>query len=455
MAENPRFNNSGMFTNINSDDYSDITPDSTSEVLATQGNVINSIKVFWNKLKAKLAYAVTRGDTEDGVGSNWCPIYVDASGEVKECNATMLTVGIEGTGNVSATAVRDITTPHTGTTAYLNISRNSATNNTYSFKINGKVVKYVSGVEVKAGDINGGDKLVLAYAKDSGSAGFWLLLNKVNNAGTSAGLMTAADKQKLDGIAENANNYILPIAGSNLGGVKSAATGTTANRDYNVQINSNGTMKVNVPWTDTNTHDTAYLMAGTKDTNANNSAGDGATYLKIVDNGAISSQVLIKGSNGAKVTSDTNGITIEGPGTIPSYNKLSSTQNSPSKGYLVKGAGDYATSNYYLRGDGTWGAPAASMGRMDASISNGQIDMASNLNTTLTVTYNGSPIQFAFIGTSTYKVSSSNGSLFISSVKVSSNINSDTTALIVPMGNLSLKPQILHFISQTNVEFLD
>ena len=34
---------------------------------------------------------------------------------------------------------------------------------------------------------------------------------------------------------------------SELGGVKSSTTGTTANRDYKVQVNSDGTMKVNVP----------------------------------------------------------------------------------------------------------------------------------------------------------------------------------------------------------------
>ena len=39
---------------------------------------------------------------------------------------------------------------------------------------------------------------------------------------------------------------------SALGLVKSSTTGTTANRDYNVQVNSDGTMKVNVPWTDSN-----------------------------------------------------------------------------------------------------------------------------------------------------------------------------------------------------------
>lgn len=50
------------------------------------------------------------------------------------------------------------------------------------------------------------------------------------------------------------STYILPVATSSvLGGVKSATTGTTSGRDYNVQINVDGTMKVNVPWTDNNT----------------------------------------------------------------------------------------------------------------------------------------------------------------------------------------------------------
>ena len=67
-----------------------------------------------------------------------------------------------------------------------------------------------------------------------------------------AGVMSAADKAKLDGIAPNANAYVLPTAtASTLGGVKSSTTGTTAGKDYLVQVNSDGTMKVNVPWVDT------------------------------------------------------------------------------------------------------------------------------------------------------------------------------------------------------------
>lgn len=75
----------------------------------------------------------------------------------------------------------------------------------------------------------------------------------INAATTSkAGLLSSSDKSKLNGIADNANNYSLPIAtASVLGGVKSSTTGTTASRDYLVQINSDGTMKVNVPWSNT------------------------------------------------------------------------------------------------------------------------------------------------------------------------------------------------------------
>lgn len=48
--------------------------------------------------------------------------------------------------------------------------------------------------------------------------------------------------------------YSLPIANRTaLGGVKSSTTGTTPDRDYLVEVNSDGTMKVNVPWVDLNT----------------------------------------------------------------------------------------------------------------------------------------------------------------------------------------------------------
>ena len=45
------------------------------------------------------------------------------------------------------------------------------------------------------------------------------------------------------------NALAIPKANADhVGGVKSTKTGTTENRDYNVEVNEDGTMKVNVPW---------------------------------------------------------------------------------------------------------------------------------------------------------------------------------------------------------------
>lgn len=79
-------------------------------------------------------------------------------------------------------------------------------------------------------------------------------VDKVEGKGLSANDYTTAEKNKLAGVAENANNYSLPTASSTtLGGVKSSTTGTTTGRNYNVEVNSDGTMKVNVPWVNDNT----------------------------------------------------------------------------------------------------------------------------------------------------------------------------------------------------------
>lgn len=75
------------------------------------------------------------------------------------------------------------------------------------------------------------------------------------NATTAAdGLMSAADKAKLDGIDTDANNYSLPPASDTVrGGVK---TGYSANgKNYPVQL-SDEAMFVNVPW-----ENTTYLNA--------------------------------------------------------------------------------------------------------------------------------------------------------------------------------------------------
>ena len=66
-----------------------------------------------------------------------------------------------------------------------------------------------------------------------------------NATQTSSGLMSNTDKTKLDGIAESANNYVLPSAGSSLGGVKTGGDVTissgviTINDDSHNHVISN------------------------------------------------------------------------------------------------------------------------------------------------------------------------------------------------------------------------
>lgn len=422
MAQNPRFNNKDMFTNIDSNDYSKITPDNKSEVLATQGNVINSIKTFWNNIRKKLAYAISRPNYNTQVGGNYVPIFVDADGVVRECQPTTIQANIAQNGIITI-PTNDIPNDniYTGTTVCISVLNNTGSNNDLQIqhKDSASPVKYPSGVTVQAKDISKGDLLLATFCKNSTSSSnnFWILLNKINTVVSKAveggghpGLMTAEDKEKLDTIDEGANNYSLPKATDmTLGGVKSKDTGTREGRDYNVQVNSDGTMKVNVPWTDTtytlstassstlggvklgadklpsldtpsagstnsryypiqtdkddklvvnvpwqNTHNTATLRVGKNDTATNEATTNGNMYLKIVD-GNNKSALKISGGGNTTVTSDNNGnITISSQdGFIP--NNINATTNIDTNGkYTVKGAGDNADTNHYLAGNGTW-----------------------------------------------------------------------------------------------------
>ena len=65
------------------------------------------------------------------------------------------------------------------------------------------------------------------------------------------GIMSTADKKKLDGIAEGANKYSLPAAGTNLGGIKLGYS--ASGKNYPVQVDSTNKAYVYVPWTDTDT----------------------------------------------------------------------------------------------------------------------------------------------------------------------------------------------------------
>lgn len=88
------------------------------------------------------------------------------------------------------------------------------------------------------------------YSVDEDNHKADVIIDKATNE--FAGVMTSSDKIKLDGIANNANNYSLPTASSTIkGGI---TLGYSQNdKNYPVALDNSGKAYVNVPWTDTNT----------------------------------------------------------------------------------------------------------------------------------------------------------------------------------------------------------
>ena len=90
--------------------------------------------------------------------------------------------------------------------------------------------KVIGSVTVNGHAITAGTKTIKAGSNISvtgGTSEITIAGNYGNASTTAAGLMSAADKEKLDGIAAGANKYTLPTASSTLGGVKTTSTVTS------------------------------------------------------------------------------------------------------------------------------------------------------------------------------------------------------------------------------------
>ena len=120
----------------------------------------------------------------------------------------------------------------------------------------------------------------------------------INSATSSvAGVMSAADKAKLDGIAANANNYSLPTASaSTLGGIKVGS---------NLSIN-NGVLSGTA-----DTHYTSKNVVASTTNGTTNGSATGTVYLNHVETTGLTSSHAIKSGTNTLVSSDASGnITI-------------------------------------------------------------------------------------------------------------------------------------------------
>ena len=113
---------------------------------------------------------------------------------------------------------------------------------------------------------------------------------------------------------------------------------TESGKDYPIELNSDGQMFVNVPWTDTdtNTHYKAVPHAGTNSSTSATATTNGNTYINIVENDSRSGGINIKGTGATTVTSDTSGvITINSTDTNTDTKNTAGSTDTSSKIFLV------------------------------------------------------------------------------------------------------------------------
>lgn len=240
-------------------------------------------------------------------------------------------------------------------------------------------------------------------------------------ATTSAnGLMSSDDKTKLDGIADNANNYSLPVATSSVrGGIKIGYT--ESGKNYPVEL-SNEQAYVNVPWEDT----TYSVFTGATTTAAGTSglvpaptSGQSTRYLCSDGEWSIPTGSIYKGSTAISVKPSTTdgeyniylvalfpGTTSQSVGpsasatinfgtsfnvphiTIDQYGRITALANRSMflSGALASSSApglcpklDSGHPSYYLNAGGTWSAPRGKVygvkGNAETAYREGQVNI--------------------------------------------------------------------------------
>lgn len=177
----------------------------------------------------------------------------------------------------------------------------------------GGTSKVGTGIDTKAINFKAGSNVSLSFAvagTGSGQSGnvnyFDVVISATDttySAATqsAAGLMSAADKKKLDGIAEGANKYSLPLAASGTrGGIQLGYT--QSGKNYPVQL-SGEKAYVNVPWENTTySAGTGISLSGTTFSNSGVRATTiNGNYLRVNTNGTNADLTIPYATNADKL----------------------------------------------------------------------------------------------------------------------------------------------------------
>ena len=217
---------------------------------------------------------------------------------------------------------------------------------------------YYKNAAVKAGVISSHDTVALVYDTSKVTTGAWRIIGACGTATeTSDGLMSAADKVRLesmaDGATANTGTVTSVATGAGLTGGTITTSGTikanlvtetkmsvaagdptsTASRYYPAALDSNNKLAVNIPWTDTNTKVTNTLSNTTKAYITGTSSASTNTGTQYFDDGIY-------------IEDTTSNLHVEGTinGAIPygycetAADEIAKTINVPGTFSLVKGA---------------------------------------------------------------------------------------------------------------------
>lgn len=264
--------------------------------LSLTGGTIRGSVSFFNEADGGKSIRI---DPSNITNSNYGVNYLFASGKMIPIGEANGVAGLDANGNVPLdqlgnldTTVAEVVTalPTTNIKKHIYLIKDASgvTQNQYEEYIytGDTSATYDASKWEKLGDFRTTVDLA-GYAKESEAVGtisvtptetdIQLSLNSIDNTevdwptikavtSTLAGVMLPSDKNKLDGIANNANNYSLPTASSTTkGGITLGYS--QSGKNYPVALDNNGKAYVNVPWTDTNTTYDLSPYAKTADVN--------------------------------------------------------------------------------------------------------------------------------------------------------------------------------------------
>jgi len=197
--------------------------------------------------------------------------------------------------------------------------------------------------------------LGLGTAAQSATGDFATAGHSHSNATTSAdGFMSSTDKDKLDGVDDFANLYVLPLGTSTVrGGYK---LGYAENgKNYPVEVSSEQ-MYVNVPWTDTQLSTeqvqdiVGAMFTGNTETNITATYQDGDGTIDLVASSGSGSGTVNSGTGEEMAFYATTGTAVSGTSAFTFENTTDeefNIGNGTTKGELGIACGVGSTSNVY------------------------------------------------------------------------------------------------------------